>query len=353
MIFAAKIRYSPHTCILLLMLHLMLSSTCFAFQTQDSIHLQADDTQATDSLGEPSSKLSFLRVKPLKLTSGVLVRYGVIMPRHSSSHHPPPSVLLFLSGRGGWIEKYIQVYMQLHEKLLRPIIVLDRIGEGESGGHRGHIQSYDEYVDALVEVLDDAFSHAPDYSIIAHSTGGLIALYGALKGKLSPQHIVLTAPLLQMRSKPVPRVIARPLSALAVRMGLAKMRVEVKSEIHYPFAENRLTSDAEQYSKLQEDPYPIPAPSMGWINATFNAQHYINNPDNLKHLAASVLIFQAEEEHVVSPEGIKTWVSEAQKLHGNAIQALEIPSAKHELLKEKPPIISKIIQRMVEFLRSD
>ena len=299
-----------------------------------------------------SQPTAHLQISHLPLSSSdASLRYGIFAPSELQKQ-ATDSIIVFLLGKGEWIEQYLPLYQKLYAKLQRPILTLDHLGQGGSGGERGHIGSYHEYVSSTTELLETLYPHGPSYTIIAHSTGGLIALYGTLKGSFSPQSMILTSPLIQMRSKPVPRFIAHPISYITSLTGLSKMRTGVGSEGHFNFAENRLTTDPKKYKILQENPFPIPSPTMGWINATFQAQRFINNPTHIKKLPSPLLIFQAEHEHVVDPEGISQWIEKARSFHGDQVQDIEVTGGKHALLYEKEEITSMIVEKTVNFIQA-
>lgn len=272
------------------------------------------------------------------------IRYGIYgTPKRS--HH----LLLFILGRGEWIEKYLPLYEQLHRKLSRTLVIVDHVGQGGSGGIPAHVDRYDEYVDPITQLLANEFSHRP-YDIIAHSMGGLVALYGTLLDRLHPQRLVLSAPLIGLPQKPMPRLLSRPLSQQLSSMGLGHTRTLVKSEISYSFKKNRLTSDREKYQQLQKTPYPIPSPTMGWVHATFLACDTIHYDYHLTRLQAPLLIFYGSCEHVVSAQSIKRWVKIARKLSNSTIELVHTPESRHEIFCEQEDLVSRALRKTVDFL---
>lgn len=324
--------------------------------TQDSVLCRLffcpDDQTRTEDLTAVVRSYPSLSTSSFTLSTGVHLHYG-IYGADKDFYQPPPEIIVFLQGRGGWLAKYFNIFTQIYNDLQIPILVIDHPGQGASSGIRGHINSYDEYSLALTELLTELFPHEPELNIFSHSTGGLIALYGTAKGHFTPAKMALISPLLLMRSDPVPRYLARPISFIASHIGLSQYRSGVKGEEERPFPENRLTSDPDKFLIIKNHSYPIPSPSMGWIYSTFAAQGLINSPEVIEELPSEVIIFEAEHEGVVDPEGITQWIDKAQSIHStDRIKHHYVPYGKHDLLYEKEPIPSRIVQQLIEFFSS-
>ena len=274
------------------------------------------------------------------------VRYGVYGTSRKSK-----DLLVFILGRGEWIEKYQDLYEKLYSKLARTLIIIDHVGQGGSGGIPAHVDHYDEYLGPLTQLLANEFPKK-SYDIIAHSMGGLVALYGTLTARLQPKRMVLSSPLIGLPQKPLPRIASRPLSQQLSKMGLGHIRTPVKSEIKYSFRKNRLTGDREKYQFLQKTPYPIPSPTMGWVHATFNACESIHYDYHLTSLKAPLLIFYGTHEQVVSASAIKRWVKIARKLSESTIELVHIREARHEIFFELEDLTSRAFKRTLDFLKT-
>ena len=322
-----------------------------AFLTKTPSIDPIDSSLASNHINTP-----FLQIFNLKLSTKMTLRYGLYSPDlkyYQSEQIPSPqSIILFIPGRGGWVEQYEDLFFLLYQNLQTPIVVVDNLGQGKSDGVRGHIDHYDQYSQSYLEVLNDLFGQQiPPYSIIAHSAGGLMALYSSMTGTLNPEKIILSAPMIRMRSKPIPGYIAHPISFFASVFGLSQKRSGVKSEKDYQFEENRLTNNRYRFEILSNHPYPLPSPSFGWLNASFHAQNYIHSPKALKNLTADVMIFYGEHEKVVSTEGIENWIRLAeQSSNSNQVIGLLIKNAKHELFYETDQIIEMILKKIYLFI---
>lgn len=281
----------------------------------------------------------------LSSPDNIHIRYGVYGPAKTAAG----PFILFLLGRGEWIEKYEFLYDQLYEHLGQRVVIVDHLGQGGSGGVPSHIESYREYTDLIKQLLDGGFRRQ-SYAIIAHSMGGLIALYGTLTGTLQPTRIVLASPLLGLPQQPVPRLIAKPLSGLLTRAGLGGLSSGVKLETSYLFHKNRLTSDNEKYQLLKRTPYAIPAPTMAWVKASFAACELIHYDRYLMTLSVPVLVLYGSDEAVVSAPSIIRWCRIARRLSTSTLNLVCIPGAKHELFFESDAIFATVFTKTKSFL---
>ncbi len=73
----------------------------------------------------------------------------------------------------------------------------DLVGFGATGGKRGHVDDWGEFLDQVEVLVSQARSTVRDVVLLGHSMGGLIALEYALTDRPSPDLLVLSAPLLE------------------------------------------------------------------------------------------------------------------------------------------------------------
>ena len=109
------------------------------------------------------------------------------------------------------------------------IWAMDLRGHGKSEGRRGHILSFDDYINDLKSMVDDARKGIPEGMqclLLGHSMGGLVALGFALKFPDLINGVIISSPLLGIATE-VPflkRVLGKLTSsllpALTLRNGL-------------------------------------------------------------------------------------------------------------------------------------
>ncbi|WP_159455049.1 alpha/beta fold hydrolase [Pseudobacteriovorax antillogorgiicola] len=264
----------------------------------------------------------------VKSKDGTAIRYGHWRGKTSSNH-----TLVFLNGRSEWLEKYEDIAKLIQVKPDCDILSWDHRGQGGSGGLRSHVDSYDEFLSDGRTVLEHALGSDTTYTIMAHSMGGLIALYGTLKKVFRPQQLILSSPLLMLPDQPIKRSIYIPASKVACRLTMARKSPGVGGQ-HDIYPGNSLTRSFSGFQRVQESPYPIPSPTFGWVNATDEAIRFVHDPKNLQGLLCPVLILGGSAEAVVDHRGFSHWVHEASKASDEPISFFNIPGARHELLNE-------------------
>jgi alpha-beta hydrolase superfamily lysophospholipase len=73
--------------------------------------------------------------------------------------------------------------------------VLELRGHGHSGGKRGHVMRWGEYVEDVKAAARDL---RPGWALVSHSMGGLVSLSAVLEG-LAPKKLLLSNPLLGVK----------------------------------------------------------------------------------------------------------------------------------------------------------
>ncbi len=258
------------------------------------------------------------------------LRYGV--------QHPPHGVaakrwLVFANGRTEWLEKYAYLAKDLQLPSDCGFLTFDHRGQGASGGARAYVDSYDTFASDAAIVVDAVVGKAP-YALLSHSMGGLVALYGVLKGQLRPESLVLSSPLLGMPNEPLPRPMARSLATFMRAASLGTMASGAGGYTHIPFEANRLTHHSELYRRMQNTPYPVPGATFSWIAATFAAIETCFSPKELARLTVPTLVLGGTKEAVVEFEAFRRWVQAASSASGTEVQLKLVPGARHELFSE-------------------
>lgn len=72
----------------------------------------------------------------------------------------------------------------------------DLRGHGESGGRRGHVDSFDDFLDDVADLLEQRRDLGVPVVLLGHSLGGLIASTAVVRGRAAPDLLILSAPAL-------------------------------------------------------------------------------------------------------------------------------------------------------------
>ena len=184
----------------------------------------------------------------------------------------------------------------------------DLPGHGRSPGKRGHVSSFDVYVEALrrfiAQVAADQGGRKP--ILIGHSLGGLVATLYAIRHPETIRCLALSSPLWGL-SVPVPawqRLLARLLSPLWPSLTLERPRQTGAALSHDPQVEARYLTDPLVHFKASVRLY------------TEIQDRCADLPRELPRMTAPLLLLQAGADRVVSPEAVKSLfplVGSAQK----------------------------------------
>lgn len=259
------------------------------------------------------------------------LRYGNLQ-----TSKQPNQWLVVLNGRTEWIEKYSHIPDELGLDDSWGYLSLDHRGQGFSEGKFAHIDHYDTFVNDLQEIIKDQIPPSQSYSILAHSMGALIALYGTLKGRLSPKSLILSSPLLLLPNHPIRRRIAEPLALTLAHSPWAKSYTPVGSHEGVDFHNNPLTHSFQLFSDMVKSPHKPKPPTFQWVSATAQATHYVWSSSAIQRLGTPTLIMCGGDESVVDPDGFSLWAQRCASETETPVSFVRIPKARHELLYEIP-----------------
>lgn len=131
----------------------------------------------------------------------------------------PWATLLLVHGIGEHSGRYEKVGELLSAAGIK-VRSFDLPGFGGSGGVRAHVDTFDDYLDAVAEELDEVHEDELPRVLLGHSLGGLIALTYALDRDPKPDLLVLSAPAVDARVPVWQRKLAPVLSKIFPKLSL-------------------------------------------------------------------------------------------------------------------------------------
>lgn len=196
-------------------------------------------------------------------------------------------------------------------------------GHGRSGGRRGHVGDFVDYLDDLAAVVAWTRAQAPalPWALLGHSLGGAIVLAYTLDEKRAekPCALVLAAPWLKLRM-PVPapkrvaaKVAARVLPTLSMPNGLRAEEISRNPQVHAGF---------------HQDPLVHHTASAGWFMATMRAQAHIRT--HAEKLRVPCLMLLAGDDRIVANEASLAFAKSA----GPLVEVRTYEGLYHELYLE-------------------
>jgi lysophospholipase len=272
------------------------------------------------------------------VTSGGKLRYA----RFPAADKDVLGTVVMLHGRNESIEKYFETANDLSERGFASA-TFDWRGQGGSDRivkdlARGYVDSFHSYVSDLDEFFKQVV--LPDcrgpYYVLAHSTGGLIALLAAPKLANRVKRMVLCAPLLELTDQPISNRQIRILSTLFSWIGLGAMYFGggPKPPEAKPFAKNILTSDPARYERngkiVSANPLlALGSPTAAWVRAACRAMTEVNTPEFAASLRIPTLFIAAGADRIVSTPAVEYFAS-----HARFSGFVTIDGAHHEILQE-------------------
>jgi alpha-beta hydrolase superfamily lysophospholipase len=152
------------------------------------------------------------------MTGSFPTRDGVTLLTRRWEVADPRATLLVVHGASEHLGRWGHVAEFFGERGFE-VFAYDHRGHGGSGGHRIHVERFEDYVGDLAQIVDHVEAARP-LVIYAHSMGGLVATAYAESTGEQPDCYVLSAPAL-MANAPAPlRVAARILSRVTPSLRL-------------------------------------------------------------------------------------------------------------------------------------
>jgi len=216
----------------------------------------------------------------------------------------------------------------------------DLTGHGTSGGPRGHIGAFDDYVNDVRDVL--AFlEKSPDWTgpgrpvLFGHSMGALIAAHTALLVGDRTAGLAMTSPFFDVKKK-VP----------AIQVGVGKIVSRFSPGLRQPsgLRGEDVCHDPAVVARYDTDPLRFNHVTVGWFVATEKAQEELFA--RAPALRSPIYCIAAGDDRLVSLDATRRFFERA----GSAEKELDVaPGLFHEVLNEPDwrEHARKLAERMV------
>lgn len=252
-----------------------------------------------------------------------------------------------LQGYSEFIEKYFETAGEL---LARGFAVVSFDWRGQGGSTRalsdtllGYVRDFSEFDGDLAYVMEKAvkpLGYSP-VLIVAHSMGGNIALRYVHDHPGEIAGLVVTAPMLAVKTAPFPRWIARIVSWAGAIAGQRQRPVIGRAGTHpslLPFETNTVTSDPRRYARntgvlKAGGDLGLARPSFGWLEAAYGTMARVRSPEYAAAIETPVVLFSAGQDQVVHPGADMRLVRRLKD--GKFVL---IGDAQHEILQESDHI---------------
>lgn len=218
-----------------------------------------------------------------------------------------------------------------------------------------HTDGYERYVQDLLFSAEYIRKKNPIGPLIlyGHSMGGGIGAAAAAERPDLFSCVILSSPMIQPATRPVPWILAEMFASVAAAAGKDKAYVAGQSSYKggERFEDSACVSCARftYYQKKRETTplYQMNAPSYGWLLAAARLKHFLMRK-GWKQLRMPVLVFQAEQENFVSNKAMERFVKKVNR-NGN-VNLVRINGTKHEIYNSDENVLREYWGRISEML---
>ena len=215
----------------------------------------------------------------------VVSRSGTAQYRREFTAAKPKARVLLLHGVCEHSGRYEHVGSTLADAGYS-VLAFDHYGHGRSGGVRGHVPSFDTFLDDVEDNLGELRDSGDPVVLMAHSLGGLIATSYCVSGRPLPDLLLLSGPALGA-SVPRWKELAAPI------LGRVAPKFFVKNE----FDGSLLSTNPAVGVAYREDPLRVPGTTTGLGLEVLTAMETVNA--NLSKLSIPTLVIHGEKDRIV------------------------------------------------------
>ncbi|MEP3784551.1 alpha/beta hydrolase [Ascidiaceihabitans sp.] len=266
--------------------------------------------------------------------------------------------ILVFPGRTEYVEKYGPAACEFAARGYATVAIdwrgqglADRMLDDPRIGHVGDFEDYQKDVAAIMDALDQLDLPKP-YFMVGHSMGGCIGLRALYNG-LDVAACAFTAPMWGIRISPFLRPLAWALGHSMPVMGQDHRIAPTTFPEPYvhiaPFEDNKLTTDPETYTRLQDQLTAHPGlalggPSFAWLRkALFETQDLAKLPaPNL-----TCATFLGTNERIVHVQRIEDRMAGWE--NGTLVM---VENGEHEVLMETPQMRASVFDGIAKTFRS-
>lgn len=284
---------------------------------------------------------------------------GVMLNTYYCLHPGAESAVVMVHGFCEFFGKYHEMFWRFYQAGYS-VFFIELRGYGKSGNtrnyedHRVTIGSFSEYVSDLRCFMEKSVTvHAPDrkYVLYAHSMGGAV---GALYLEEYPRDFVcavLSSPMMEIdfgRIPPIAVGVAQAVSSASYRDDEYAPGQHAWSG-KYAFEDSSSTSRKRydyQFRQRMADPsYQTWGGTWAWVRAA--RRGYRRAVRNAGKIEVPVLLFQAEHDSLVTPEGQEMFCRRSR-----CTVIVRMPGTKHEIYSSDDALLDLYMKNILVFLKA-
>ncbi len=247
----------------------------------------------------------------------------------------PVASVLLVHGIGEHSGRYQHVGEFLADRGF-DVLAFDNRGFGQSGGRRAHVESFDQFIDDIGDLLAERRELGVPVVLFGHSLGGLMVSTYLVSDRSQPDLAVLSSPALAAEVPGWQRVAAPVLGRIAPSLfikGTAMTGI--------------LSRDLEVEKAYHSDPLVILGATAGLGHQTFQAMEATSS--SLDRISVPTYVLHGEDDQLV-PQTASLPLSDHPK-----VTYRSWPGLRHECMNEpeKFEVLAEITDWLSAQLRDD
>ncbi|GGE48976.1 phospholipase YtpA [Pullulanibacillus camelliae] len=252
----------------------------------------------------------------------------------------PKGVIVIVHGAGEHHGRYEWLKRQWL-KAGYHVILGDLPGQGKNAEHRGHVDSFNEYIVTLRKWIDKARTFKLPYVVFGHSLGGLVVIRTLQESRLRPDAVVLSSPCLGLKVPP-PSWLKKAVSPF--NLFVPRFRIPIKRS-----GENVLaTHNKEILERDALDPLIVKKISLRWyFELDLAMEKAFQRMDRFPDVP--LFILQAGNDKIVDKTKVYEWFHKIQLRNK---QYKEWPGFYHEVFNEpeRDVVFHYLLHKLTPFL---
>ena len=278
------------------------------------------------------------------------IRYGIYGNDNATN-----GTILFLMGRGDFIEKYCDHIIYLNEQGFR-VMLFDWRGMGYSvrqlpNPQKIFVNSFEDYIKDSLKILNIAQKLPKPLYMLSYDLGGNIGLRLSQRFPDLFEKIVFISPLWDMRTNRFLRNLPEPISSILGKDEYIIGDGDFNSTKNL-FEENLETTNKERFERTLaimelDHKLKMGGKTYGWLNEALKSFIILRNNLAAAPLNRPVLLISAKDEQIVPSEVLR---ANAQYL--TRAELLEV-DGRHDILQERDEVLDPVMQRIVNFYRGE
>ncbi len=240
----------------------------------------------------------------------------------------PRAAVLLLHGIAEHSGRYEKVGRQLADAGF-DVVAIDHRGYGQTGGRRGHVDSWSEFLDDVEDQLAEIRRLDLPVVMLGHSMGGLIAASYCVDDRPLPDLLVLSGPALGADIGPVLRIVAPILGRILPHM-------EIKDDGD----PSMLSTDPRVGEVFYADPLRVPYPTASLGRALLGAID--STRARLDRLSIPTLVMHGGDDRLVPTKSSEIMEGLPE------VTRVVYPGLRHEIFNE--PTGAEVVADVIDWI---